>query len=194
MVKHDISSYSHMSERCSLAVSVMVRPQLSASPSPLHDKHTLINTPLMLAVTSKSPVPTSPTTISTPTVPTIATPARPCASEPCGLKALCKPLGEYFECTCPPGMFGNPYVECRYECVVDSDCARNRACERNKCIDPCEGVCGERAECHVIMHRPVCTCVPGFTGDAYTACNPVKVTSKHDLLLTLYCMLYLIIP
>ncbi|ROT61485.1 hypothetical protein C7M84_020737 [Penaeus vannamei] len=131
----------------------------------------------LVELTSKSPVPTSPTTISTPTVPTIATPARPCASEPCGLKALCKPLGEYFECTCPPGMFGNPYVECRYECVVDSDCARNRACERNKCIDPCEGVCGERAECHVIMHRPVCTCVPGFTGDAYTACNPVKVTT-----------------
>ncbi|KAG7155061.1 Neurogenic locus Notch protein-like 4, partial [Homarus americanus] len=118
-----------------------------------------------------TPLPTSPPR------PEVTTPPRPCAPNPCGQNAQCSPQGQYFECSCPPPMFGNPYVECRLECVVDSDCGRNKACERNECVDPCTGLCGVRAECHVIMHKPVCMCPLEYTGDAYTACSPSPTIS-----------------
>lgn len=39
------------------------------------------------------------------------------------------------------------YEGCRPECVLSSDCPSDKACIRNKCKDPCPGVCGLNAEC-----------------------------------------------
>ncbi|KAK1117042.1 hypothetical protein K0M31_017089 [Melipona bicolor] len=45
-------------------------------------------------------------------------------------------------CTCLPEYRGDPYYGCRPECVQNPDCPLDRACNRNKCFDPCTGVCG----------------------------------------------------
>jgi len=45
-------------------------------------------------------------------------------------------------CTCIPDYEGDPYTGCYPECILNQDCPSNKACSRNKCIDPCPGVCG----------------------------------------------------
>ncbi|KAK8736180.1 hypothetical protein OTU49_004861, partial [Cherax quadricarinatus] len=134
-----------------------------------HIQCLLIQTTTPRPIIVSTPHPSSPP-------PEITTHPSPCTPNPCAQSAVCTPQGQYFECACLPGMFGNPYVECRAECIVDSDCARNKACERNKCVDPCKGVCGAQAECHVIMHKPVCMCPQHLTGDAYIACSPIPTS------------------
>ena len=90
----------------------------------------------------------------------------------------------YYECRCPPRMFGNPYQRCNPECAVDSDCPRNLACRSELCYNPCEGACGDNTHCLVVMHQPVCTCVAGYAGDPpRTACTAVQRTS--EILMTL---------
>lgn len=81
-------------------------------------------------------------------------------------------------CTCLPGYIGNPYENCRPECVLNSDCPPNKACLRNKCQDPCPGVCGQNSECHIINHLPSCTCFTGYSGDPFQYCISAP-ESKH---------------
>jgi hypothetical protein len=64
---------------------------------------------------------------------------------------------------------GSP-PNCRPECVVNSECARNRACINQNCSDPCRNSCGLNANCKVINHSPICFCNDGFTGDPFTQC------------------------
>merc|ERR1712106_1023847 len=66
----------------------------------------------------------------------------PCNPSPCGSNANCQRRNNAAACQCIPEYFGDPYVACRPECVVNSDCPSNKACQRNKCIDPCPGTCG----------------------------------------------------
>lgn len=95
----------------------------------------------------------------------------PCTPSPCGINAVCKERNGAGSCSCIPEYSGNPYVECRPECVLNTDCPRNRACVNNKCVDPCPGTCGLNAECRVVNHSPTCTCLPGYIGNALSACN-----------------------
>ena len=104
-------------------------------------------------------------------------PSRPCEPSPCGANAECRERKGAGSCTCLPEYFGDPYVGCRPECVMNNDCPRNRACMNNKCKDPCPGTCGSNAECSVVNHGPSCTCIPGYEGNPFTACSP-KVESK----------------
>ena len=94
----------------------------------------------------------------------------PCNPSPCGSNAQCN----NGICTCLPEYQGDPYRGCRPECVLSSDCPRDKACVRNKCIDPCPGTCGQNAECSVVNHIPICTCLPGYTGSAFVICRPVE--------------------
>lgn len=96
----------------------------------------------------------------------------PCNPSPCGANAQC---GEGI-CTCITEYQGDPYTGCRPECVLNSDCPRNRACIRNKCADPCPGTCGQNALCDVINHIPMCSCQSGMTGNAFVSCITVKRT------------------
>lgn len=91
----------------------------------------------------------------------------PCNPSPCGANAQCNDG----LCTCLPEYQGDPYRGCRPECVLNNDCPRNKACVRNKCIDPCPGICGQNAECTVINHIPTCSCISGFAGNAFVLCN-----------------------
>lgn len=92
-----------------------------------------------------------------------------CNPSPCGSNALCR----NGECTCLQEYIGNPYQGCRPECVLNSECPRNRACINRKCVDPCIGVCAQNALCDVINHLPMCSCPHGMEGNALVQCRPV---------------------
>ncbi|RZC36331.1 hypothetical protein BDFB_000153 [Asbolus verrucosus] len=93
----------------------------------------------------------------------------PCNPSPCGPNAQCN----NGICTCLPEYQGDPYRGCRPECVLSTDCPRDKACIRNKCQDPCPGTCGQNAECTVINHIPTCTCIQGYSGNAFVLCSPI---------------------
>lgn len=92
-----------------------------------------------------------------------------CHPNPCGMNSQCKAVGEHEVCSCLPGFIGSP-PNCRPECVVSSECAQNRACIKQKCIDPCISTCGQYARCQVVNHNPICSCSPGYTGDPFVRC------------------------
>jgi len=94
----------------------------------------------------------------------------PCNPSPCGSNAQCS----NGICTCIPEYQGDPYQACRPECVLNTDCSRDKACVRNKCIDPCPGTCGQNARCDVYNHIPMCSCPTGMTGNAFANCIPFQ--------------------
>lgn len=94
----------------------------------------------------------------------------PCLPSPCGPNANCRNVNNRAECSCAAGMFGAP-PNCRPECVINQDCPSNRACIRQRCEDPCIGICGFNALCSTQNHQPKCSCIEGFEGDPYTACR-----------------------
>lgn len=102
----------------------------------------------------------------------------PCLPNPCGANAVCRDQNGVGSCQCQSEYFGNPYEGCRPECIVSSDCPSNRACVRNKCQDPCPGVCSPNADCLVTNHIPSCTCKPGYTGNPYTYCTFIQNERK----------------
>lgn len=57
--------------------------------------------------------------------------------------------------------------------MVSSECPPTRACVNNKCTDPCLGSCGLNARCEVINHSPICSCLPGQTGDPFKSCYDI---------------------
>ena len=107
----------------------------------------------------------------------------PCDPGPCGTNADCRIHLQRAICSCIPEHFGNPYVACRPECVVDTECARNKACINNKCGDPCPGSCGTRALCDVVNHKAMCVCPEGYVGDPFLACRPIPCKHVHRMLL-----------
>lgn len=107
-------------------------------------------------------------------------PPNPCNPSPCGPNAICNDG----ICTCLPEYQGDPYRECRPECVLNNDCPRDRACIRNKCVDPCVNTCGQNAECSVINHIPACTCRQGFEGNAFVLCNPIQGNENQNIIRT----------
>lgn len=93
-----------------------------------------------------------------------------CNPSPCGQNARCNDG----ICTCISEYFGDPYVGCRPECVINTDCSRDKACMLQKCRDPCVGVCGFNAECNVINHLPMCSCPRNMTGNAFISCTALQ--------------------
>ena len=87
---------------------------------------------------------------------------------------MARPGAAGCSCSCPPGLFGNPALACRPECVLNSDCGRGLSCADNKCVDPCPGTCGLNTQCRVINHIPTCTCLPGHRGNAFEECVECK--------------------
>lgn len=109
----------------------------------------------------------------------VETPRRPCEPSPCGSNAICRERNGAGSCSCQPQYFGDPYTGCRPECILSSDCAKDRACINNKCSDPCPGTCGLNAQCRVINHIPSCSCLPGYTGDSLRSCSLIPATCKN---------------
>lgn len=98
-------------------------------------------------------------------------PKDPCTPTPCGPNSQCRRIKEQAVCSCLPGYLDAP-PNCRAECTISSDCLANMACNNQKCIDPCPGTCGIRAQCTVVNHNPICSCSSELTGDPFTQCIP----------------------
>ena len=98
----------------------------------------------------------------------------PCNPSPCGINAQCtsRPGSRHATCSCPPHLqYGSPYVECKPECVLNSDCPSHLACVSQRCTDPCPGACGANALCRAVNHFAQCYCPPGMEGDARIRCR-----------------------
>lgn len=106
----------------------------------------------------------------------------PCQPSPCGPNAECRVVNDKPSCSCLVEFIGAP-PNCRPECVSNSECANHLACMRNKCKDPCPGICGQNAQCKVISHTPNCVCIAGYIGNPFTECSlpPRKFTSWYIL-------------
>uniref|UniRef100_A0A182XBR0 EGF-like domain-containing protein n=1 Tax=Anopheles quadriannulatus TaxID=34691 RepID=A0A182XBR0_ANOQN len=99
------------------------------------------------------------------------TPIDPCRPSPCGPYSQCRNVNEHAVCSCQANYIGSPPA-CRPECTVSSECAMDKACIKQSCLDPCPGTCGFNARCTVINHNPICSCPSGFTGDPFERCVP----------------------
>jgi hypothetical protein len=99
----------------------------------------------------------------------------PCVPSPCGPNSQCRAIGNMPACTCLPNYVGRA-PNCRPECTINAECPSNLACQKERCRDPCPGSCGPRAVCQVVNHGPVCTCLPGLTGDPFSGCSPVPAS------------------
>lgn len=101
-----------------------------------------------------------------------------CNPSPCGVNAQCSSQNGAVQCICIPPNIGNPYgAGCQPECVINSDCASQLACISKHCRNPCQGLCGINADCIVVNHVPICSCIPGYKGDPFQSCHiqePVK--------------------
>lgn len=103
-----------------------------------------------------------------------------CHRTQCGANAECHQSHGMVTCVCRPGMFGNPYVGCRPECVVNCDCPTKQSCVNNRCLDPCRGACGVGAQCQPVNHMPVCYCPQDHTGDPFVTCYPYRPGNSHN--------------
>lgn len=100
-------------------------------------------------------------------------PVNPCVPSPCGPNSQCQEYGETARCTCLQNYIGTP-PRCRPECTVNSECNAVKACINNRCTDPCPGACGDNAQCNVNNHLPICSCLPGYTGDPFSSCTIMR--------------------
>ena len=105
----------------------------------------------------------------------------PCNPSPCGSNAVCTTRGRAGSCQCIPDYFGDPYVACRPECVINSDCPASKQCRNLHCIDPCPGLCGTNANCKVANHIPVCVCNQGYIGDPFVSCRRPPTPGKIEI-------------
>ena len=115
---------------------------------------------------------------------------QPCNPSPCGINADCQERNNAASCKCIADYIGNPYIECKPECVVNAECPRDKACVNQKCKDPCPGVCGAYAYCTATNHNAICQCEPGYTGNAFVACQRIT-TRKFDFLNQCTCFIVL---
>ncbi|XP_022668562.1 uncharacterized protein LOC111253451 isoform X4 [Varroa destructor] len=120
----------------------------------------------------------------------------------CGRNALCTPINHHADCTCLPGHRGNPAVVCvkdepKPECTRDIECPLGFICDNQRCIEGCRhdnncandracmngqcelvcrlpNACGINALCQARNHHAICSCLPGFQGDARTECKELR--------------------
>lgn len=71
---------------------------------------------------------------------------------------------------------------CRPECTINPECPPHQACMQQKCRNPCEGICGVNAECSVVNHNAVCSCIEGYRGDPFSLCQPVNDRGEYTVI------------
>ncbi|XP_076684037.1 uncharacterized protein LOC143377019 [Andrena cerasifolii] len=95
-----------------------------------------------------------------------------CEAYTCGVNARCTISEGRPVCSCMNLHMGDPLSRCvRVECLINEDCSNSKVCTNNRCINPCEGLCGVNAICETRSHVPTCYCPPGQTGDPFTSCR-----------------------
>lgn len=98
-------------------------------------------------------------------------PIDPCVPSPCGPYSICRVVSNHAVCSCQDFCNGSP-PNCRPECMINSECSRDKSCINQRCVDPCPGTCGVNARCRTVNHNPICSCNPGFMGDPFVRCSP----------------------
>lgn len=118
----------------------------------------------------------------------------PCIPSPCGTFSECRDIGGVPSCSCLPTYRGSP-PNCKPECTINAECPANMACIQQRCRDPCPGLCGIMAECSVINHVPICSCLPDYTGDPFIGCSikPRKISHRKYVTISLLFSKYLIL-
>ncbi|KAJ0184185.1 hypothetical protein K1T71_000608 [Dendrolimus kikuchii] len=97
----------------------------------------------------------------------------PCLPSPCGPNSTCNATNDQAVCTCQSLFIGTP-PNCRPECLESSECGQQQVCIKQKCINPCEDMCGQNSDCKVINRSPICTCRPQYTGDPFNRCYRIS--------------------
>ena len=100
----------------------------------------------------------------------------PCLTTSCGDRAVCEVDYHQSHCVCPPGLQGNPIVQCSaVECTRDQDCNTNEKCDfsTQECYDICQREpCGAAdAVCEARNHKKSCFCPPPLQGDGNIYCG-----------------------
>lgn len=106
-------------------------------------------------------------------MPTPTPSSNPCMPSPCGPNSECRVVASNPACSCMANYVGRP-PNCRPECTINAECPGNRACQSERCQDPCPGSCGPQTSCTVVKHAPQCACQPGYTGDPFAGCVLVQ--------------------
>lgn len=102
----------------------------------------------------------------------------------CGRGASCFPQNHQAICQCLPGQSGNPKIACypppedKSHCSSNAECAPSESCINLYCVDPCN--CGPNADCTVRNHYPICTCKPGYSGNALVDCVKLECTNDDE--------------
>ncbi|KAF5276801.1 hypothetical protein FQR65_LT16167 [Abscondita terminalis] len=103
-----------------------------------------------------------------------ATTQATCGGVECGNNTQCLGILGNSICTCLLGYVKDSQNNCvRIECLLNSDCASDRACRNGLCVDPCADLCVTNSICTVANHVPVCTCRHGYTGNPFANCIPI---------------------
>lgn len=115
----------------------------------------------------------------------------------CGFNAQCRIINRTVHCSCPPGHYGNPNINCKFgsdmclrrPCGINAKCretTNGRECEcpagcygdpQKVCIcdtgDLCKDTsCGVNAACRIYKNQPQCYCPPEYpAGDPKYACK-----------------------
>ena len=114
--------------------------------------------------------------------------------EPCQIPSECKVLPTLpvrtMVCVCPSGYISSGSGTCQatapviqLECTKDDDCAPNKSCVNALCKDPCD--CGANAECNVVNHKPICSCLNDYDGNPDLQCvrgkyHKIFTTNKQN--------------
>ncbi len=129
-------------------------------------------------------------------------------SSACGENANCSPRNNRAQCTCPEDFLGDPYSRCYTECTRHQDCSSTQvrllfdmekqkllchgvslclsscqACVKFKCVDPCyvpKQTCGDRADCNVRNHKPICSCPRGTNSVAQCSTYRGRLTQGRE--------------
>ena len=68
------------------------------------------------------------------------------------------------------------------ECTDNSDCPNDKSCFNQQCVNPCTlDSCGQNSQCHVQLHRAVCVCGEGYTGNPHQYCRERKFPYYHSI-------------
>lgn len=99
----------------------------------------------------------------------------PCLQTSCGNRAACEVTSHLPHCFCPPGLQGNPVVNCfEVECQEDGDCASHQYCHlgRQECDLVCQSTsCAIGAICEAYNHQKQCSCPPPLLGNGNIYCG-----------------------
>lgn len=83
-------------------------------------------------------------------------------------------------CQCPPDTMVDPAGRCvaivavQPQCRRDNECNNEEKCINGHCIDACYiDHCGVNALCKSFNHQAICTCAPGYTGNAHYECTNI---------------------